>query len=163
MSAPVNTLLSSFSPRGRLLLASALLVGLATLAPLGGLSLVGTSRLLVGSMALAGLGWVLHRKGGAAGSGDESAPAPLSIVSRAGLSQRCGLALVEAEGRRYLVAYGDTFAEIHETRAMAVLPGAMPRPTVKPRVDLDLEPTVLFPRARQTQVTCGASRKRGGG
>ncbi|NOK31810.1 hypothetical protein [Corallococcus exercitus] len=161
MSGPVNTLLSSFSPRGRLLLASALLVGLATLAPLGGLSLVGTSRLLVGSMALAGLGWVLLRKGGEAGSRDDSAPAPLSIIFRTGLSQRCGLALVEAEGRRYLVAYGDTFAEIHETRAMAVLPGAMPRATVKPRVDL--EPTVLFPRARQTQVACGASRKRGGG
>nr|WP_242588376.1 hypothetical protein [Corallococcus macrosporus] len=159
----MNTLLSSFSPRGRLLLASALLVGLATLAPLGGLSLVGTSRLLVGSMAVAGLGWVLLRKGDAAGSGDASAPEPLTIVSRKGLSQRCGLALVEAEGRRYLVAYGDTFAEIHETRAMAVQPGALSRTPVKPRVNLDLEPTVLFPRARQPQVTCGASRKRGGG
>lgn len=162
MSAPVNTLLSSFSPRGRLLFASALLVGLATLAPLGGLSLVGTSRLLIGSMALAGLGWVLLRKGGMAGSTDAAAPEPLNIVSRKGLSQRCGLALVEADGRRYLVAYGDTFAEIHETRAVAVLPGAMPRPMVKPRFDLDLEPTVLFPRARQ-KTACAALRKRGGG
>nr|WP_253899648.1 hypothetical protein [Corallococcus carmarthensis] len=158
-------LLSSFSPRGRLLFASALLVGLATLAPLGGLSLVGTSRLLIGSMALAGLGWVLLRKGGTAGSADAAALEPLSIVSRTGLSQRCGLALVEADGRRYLVAYGDTFAEIHETRAMVVLSGSRPRPTVKPRMDLELEPTVLFPRARQTKATaaCGASRKRGGG
>ncbi|WP_257979293.1 flagellar biosynthetic protein FliO [Corallococcus exiguus] len=161
MSAPVNTLLSSFSPRGRLLFASALLVGLATLAPLGGLSLVGTSRLLIGAMALAGLGWVLLRKGGMAGSADAAAPEPLRVVSRTGLSQRCGLALVEADGRRYLVAYGDTFAEIHETRAMAVMPGAMPRPTVKPR--FDLAPTVLFPRARQAQTACGALRKRGGG
>lgn len=163
MSTPVNTWLSSFSPRGRLLLASALLLGLATLAPLGGLSLVSTSRLLVGSMALAGLSWVLLRKGGAAGSGDAAEPEPLSIVSRTGLSQRCGLALVEADGRRYLVAYGDTFAEIHETRAVAVPPASFSRQTVKPRTDLDLEPTVLFPRTRQTQLTCGASRKRGGG
>ncbi|NRD56627.1 flagellar biosynthetic protein FliO [Corallococcus exiguus] len=161
MSAPVNTLLSSFSPRGRLLFAAALLVGLATLAPLGGLSLVGTSRLLIGAMALAGLGWVLLRKGGMAASADVATPEPLSIVSRTGLSQRCGLALVEADGRRYLVAYGDTFAEIHETRTMAVLPGATPIPTVKPR--FELEPTVLFPRARQTQTACGALRKRGGG
>ncbi|MHA7633140.1 hypothetical protein [Corallococcus sp. M7] len=153
MSAPVNTLLSSFSPRGRLLFALALLVGLATLAPLGGLSLVGTSRLVIGAMALAGLGWVLLRKGGVAGSADAAAPEPLSIVSRTGLSQRCGLALVEADGRRYLVAYGDTFAEIHETRAMAM----------KSRFDLELEPTVLFPRARQTKTACGALRKRGGG
>ncbi|MBZ4331220.1 flagellar biosynthetic protein FliO [Corallococcus interemptor] len=156
MSAPVNTLLSSFSPRGRLLFASALLVGLATLAPLGGLSLVGTSRLLMGSMALAGLGWVLLRKGGVARSADAASPAPLSIVSRTGLSQRCGLALVEAEGRRYLVAYGDTFAQIHETRAN-------PMPAMKSRFDLDLEPTVLFPRARQPRTACGALRKRGGG
>ncbi|AFE06767.1 hypothetical protein COCOR_06140 [Corallococcus coralloides DSM 2259] len=163
MSAPVNTLLSSFSPRGRLLFASALLVGLATLAPLGGLSLVGTSRLLIGATALAGLGWVFLRKGGMAGSADATAPEPLSIVSRTGLSQRCGLALVEADGRRYLVAYGDTFAEIHETRTMAVLPGATPRPTVKSRFDLELEPTVLFPRARPTKTACGALRKRGGG
>ncbi|RKG53115.1 hypothetical protein D7X30_32015 [Corallococcus sp. AB011P] len=162
MSAPVNTLLSSFSPRGRLLFASALLVGLATLAPLGGLSLVGSSRLLIGAMALAGLGWVVLRKGGMAGSADAAAPEPLSIVSRTGLSQRCGLALVEADGQRYLVAYGDTFAEIHETRAMAVLPGGTPKPTMKPRFDLELEPTVLFPRARQTKTACGALRKRGG-
>nr|WP_216623076.1 flagellar biosynthetic protein FliO [Corallococcus exercitus] len=149
-------MLSSFSPRGRLLLASALLVGLATLAPLGGLSLVGTSRLLIGSMALAGLGWVLLRKGGVAGSADAAAPEPLSIVSRTGLSQRCGLALVEVEGRRYLVAYGDTFAEIHEARAT-------PMPTMKPRFDLELEPTVLVPRARQPRTACGVLRKRGGG
>ncbi|MBN8466008.1 flagellar biosynthetic protein FliO [Corallococcus exiguus] len=157
----MNTLLSSFSPRGRLLFASALLVGLATLAPLGGLSLVGTSRLLIGATALGGLGWVLLRKGGMAGSADAAAPEPLSIVSRTGLSQRCGLALVDVDGRRYLVAYGDTFAEIHETRAVAVLPGATPMPTVKPR--FELEPTVLFPRARQAQTACGALRKRGGG
>ncbi|WP_208721136.1 hypothetical protein [Corallococcus aberystwythensis] len=163
MSTSVNTLLSSFSPRGRLLFASALLLGLATLAPLGGLSLVGTSRLLIGSMALAGLGWVLLHKGRAAGSADAAAPEPLRIVSRTGLSQRCGLALVEADGRRYLVAYGDAFAEIHETRAMAVVSGAVPRPSVKPRADLDLEPTVLFPRAPQVRAACGAPRKRGGG
>ncbi|WP_223636508.1 flagellar biosynthetic protein FliO [Corallococcus sp. EGB] len=161
MSTPVNTWLSSFSPRGRLLLASALLLGLATLAPLGGLSLVSTSRLLVGSMALAGLGWVLLRKGGVAGNGDAAVAEPLSIVARTGLSPRCGLALVEADGRRYLVAYGDTFAEIHEPRAVAVPPDASSRQAVKPRTDL--EPTVLFPRTRQRRMTCDASRKRGGG
>ncbi|TSC32149.1 flagellar biosynthetic protein FliO [Corallococcus sp. Z5C101001] len=161
MSTPVHMLVASFSPRGRLLFAAALLVGLAALAPLGGLSWVGTSRLLVGSMALAGLGWVVLRKGGAGGEAAAFPPEPLSIVSRVGLSQRCGLALVQVEGRRYLVAYGDTFAEIHEARGMAILPGATLRPTVKPR--LDLEPTVLFTRARQARPPCGASRKRGGG
>ncbi|MCY1035745.1 hypothetical protein OV207_30170 [Corallococcus sp. BB11-1] len=155
--------MSSFSPRGRLLFAAALLVGLATLAPLGGFSLVGTSRLLVGALAVAGLGWVLVRKGGETVDGDAPAPAPLSIVTRTGLSQRCGLALVEAEGRRYLVAYGDTFAEIHETRSVAVAPTLTPRPAASPRLDLGLETTVLFTRARRARPACGASRKRGGG
>ena len=159
----MNALVYSFSPRGRLLCAAALLVGLATLAPLGGLSWVGTSRLLVGSMALAGLGWVLFRKGG--GTGDARAPRvePLSIVSRTGLSQRCSLALVQVDGRRYLVAYGDTFAEIREARGEEVAPAPRPLPTAKPRVDLDLEATVLFTRAQRARQVCSASRKRGGG
>ncbi|MCY1042444.1 flagellar biosynthetic protein FliO [Corallococcus sp. bb12-1] len=156
----MNALLTSFSLRGRLLFAAALLVGLATLAPLGGLSLVGTSRLLVGALVLAGLGWGLVRKGREAGDKGAPRPEPLSIVTRTGLSQRCGLALVEVEGHRYLVAYGDTFAEIHETRGAAVAPAPTTRPAVKPRVDL--EPTVLFTRAQQPRPVCGASRKRGG-
>lgn len=122
---------------------------------------MGTSRLLVGSMALAGLGWVSLRKGLAGGEAGAFQPEPLIIVSKTGLSQRCGLALVEVEGRRYLVAYGDTFAEIHEARGMTILSGVTSRPTVKPR--LDLEPTVLSTRARQARPACGASRKRGGG
>ncbi|MFB1481295.1 flagellar biosynthetic protein FliO [Corallococcus sp. RDP092CA] len=122
-----------------------------------------TSRLLVGSMALAGLGWGLLRKGGSSGSGDAATLEPLRIVARTGLSQRCGLALVEADGRRYLVAYGDTFAELRETRAVAVLTSPLSGPAGKPRPDLDLEPTVLFPRTRRIQMACGASRKRGGG
>ena len=159
----MNALVSSFSPRGRLLCAVALLVGLATLAPLGGLSWVGTSRLLVGAMALAGLGWVLSRQG--SGTRDARAPRvePLSIVSRTGLSQRCGLALVQVEGRHYLVAYGDTFAEIHEARDPEVAPVSKPSLPAKRRVDLDLEATVLFTRAQRARQVCSASRKRGGG
>lgn len=159
----MNALLTFFSPRGRLLFAAALLVGLATLAPLGGLSLVGTSRLLVGALALAGLGWALIRKGSAREDKGPSRPEPLSVVTRTGLSQRCGLALVEVEGRRYLVAYGDTFAEIHETRGVVVASALAPGLVAKPRVDLDLETTVRFPLVQRARPTCGASRKRGGG
>lgn len=159
----MNALVSSFSPRGRLLCAAALLVGLATLAPLGGLSWVGVSRLLVGSMALAGLAWVLFRKG--SGAGDARAPRvePLSIVSRTGLSQRCGLALVQVEGRHYLVAYGDTFAEIREAGGAEATPAPKSPLPAKRRVDLDLEATVLFTRAQRARQVCSASRKRGGG
>lgn len=103
-------MLASHSPRRRLLLASGLLLGLAALAPLGGLSAAGGARWLLGAGALVGLGWWLWRRGGA--SPRFSLPERLRVVSRAGLSQRCGIALVEVDGRSFLVAFGDSFAEI---------------------------------------------------
>lgn len=106
-------MLASLSPRHRLLLASGLILGLAALVPLGGLSASGTARWILGAVALAGLGWWLWRRGGA--SPRFVLPDRLKVVSRAGLSQRCGIALVEADGRSFLVAFGDSFAEIHES------------------------------------------------
>lgn len=103
-------MLALLSPRRRLLIASGLLLGLAALAPLGGLSAVGAARWLLGAGALAGLGWWLWCRGSA--SPRFTLPERLKVISRAGLSQRCGVALVEADGRSYLVAFGDSFAEI---------------------------------------------------
>jgi hypothetical protein len=103
-------MLASLSPRRRLLLASGLLLGLATLAPLGGLSTAGAARWILGVGALAGISWWLWRRDGA--SPRFTLPERLKVVSRAGLSQRCGIALVEADGRTFLVAFGDSFAEI---------------------------------------------------
>jgi flagellar protein FliO/FliZ len=105
-------MLESLSPRKRLLLASGLILGLAALAPLGGLSPPGAARWLLGAVVLAGLGGWWWRRGA---TGHRFAlPERLKIVSRAGLSQRSGIALVEADGRSFLVAFGDSFAEIHE-------------------------------------------------
>lgn len=103
-------MLASLSPRNRLLIASSLILGLAALAPLGGLSAAGAARWLLGAAAVAGLGWWWWRRGSA---GPRFAlPERLRVVSRAGLSQRCGIALVEADGRSFIVAFGDSFAEI---------------------------------------------------
>lgn len=109
-------MLASLSPRHRLLLASGLILGLAALAPLGGLSAAGVARWLLGAVALGGLGWWLWRRGGE--SSQFTLPERLKVVSRAGLSQRCGIALVEADGRSFLVAFGDSFAQIHESPSM---------------------------------------------
>lgn len=103
-------MLTSLSPRRRLLLASGLLLGLTALAPLSGMSAAGAARWLLGAGALAGLGWWWWRRDGA--SPRFMLPERLKVVSRAGLSQRCGIALVEADGRTFLVAFGDSFAEI---------------------------------------------------
>ncbi len=105
-------MLASLSPRQRLLIASGLILCLAAVAPLGGLSASGAARWLLGLVALAGLGWWLWRRSPAGPR--FSLPERLKVVSRAGLSQRCGIALVEADGRSFLVAFGDSFAEIHD-------------------------------------------------
>ena len=40
----------------------------------------------------------------------------LKILSKTGLSQRCGLALVEADGKTVLVAFGDGFAQLLDSQ-----------------------------------------------
>ncbi len=103
-------MLASLSPRRRLLAASGLLLVLAVLACLGRVSAAGAARGVLGAVVFAGLGWWMWRRGGA---GPRFAlPERLRVISRAGLSPRCGLALVEADGRVFLVAFGDSFAEI---------------------------------------------------
>lgn len=105
-------MLASLSPRARLLLAGGLVLGLAALAPLGGLSAASAARWLLGAAALAGFGWWMRRRGS---MGPRFAlPERLRVISRTGLSPRCGLALVELDGRSFLVAFGDSFAEIRE-------------------------------------------------
>lgn len=128
MKEQVDAMLASISPRTRLLLACGLALGLAALAPLGGFSAVSAARWLLGGAALAGLGWWLRRHG--ASESRFALPERLRVISRTGLSQRCGLALVEVDGRGYLVAFGDSFAEIREAPepARAVVQARRPMP-----------------------------------
>ncbi|PTL78402.1 flagellar biosynthetic protein FliO [Vitiosangium sp. GDMCC 1.1324] len=107
----MKTLFDSASPRTKMFLAIGLVLGLAALAPLGGASATSVARGLLGASALGGLGWWLVRRGRA--ESRFSLAERMHVVSRTGLSQRCGLALVEVDGSRYLVAFGDSFAEIH--------------------------------------------------
>jgi flagellar protein FliO/FliZ len=111
----MKTWFSSVSPRTRLLLALGLLLGLAGLSQWREASVTSLARALLGALALAVLGgWLMHlKRAGARFSFAE----PLRVVSRTGLSQRCGLALVEVEGSRYLVVFGDSFAEIRPAHA----------------------------------------------
>jgi len=106
----MKTLFDSMSPRNKLLLALGLVLGLSALAPLGGVSAAVLARGLLGVAALLGLGWWLVRRGRA--DVRFARTERMRVVSRTGLSPRCGLALVEVEGSRYLVAFGDSFAEI---------------------------------------------------
>jgi flagellar protein FliO/FliZ len=110
----------SGSARARVALALGLLLGLAVVAQARQASLPSMARGVLGGLALmGGAGWWLRRERRGARFRVEE---PLRVVSRMGLSPRCGVALVEVEGSRYLVAYGDSFAEIRPTRARACVP-----------------------------------------
>jgi flagellar protein FliO/FliZ len=123
-------------PRTKLLLACGLVLLLVLFAPQAAASPVGLARGLLGACALAGgAGWWWRgRSRGPAFQLTE----PLQVLSRKGLSPRCAVALVEAEGRRFLVTYGDAFAQVQPMprakrptarrvakRASAALPGVL--------------------------------------
>lgn len=101
------------SPKTKLTLAFLLLAGLLVLAPSQGISAAGAARIVLGLAALAGLAFWVQRRGKAAPR--FQLPGRLTVAARTGLSPRCSVALVEADGRTYLVAYGDGFAEIKES------------------------------------------------
>jgi len=99
------------SPQHKLIAAAVLMAVLLFAAQRQGLEAGSAARWALGLAALAGLGLWLKR--GQLAKVPAAAPR-LQVLSRTGLSQRCGLALVEADGRTWLVAYGDGFAEMKE-------------------------------------------------
>lgn len=101
------------SPKMKLMLASLLLAALLVMAPTHGVSAVAVARIVLGLGALVALVLWTRRKGG--GGAKFQLPGRLTVAARAGLSPKCSLALVEADGKTFLVAYGDGFAEIQET------------------------------------------------
>jgi len=100
------------NPMKMKLLAAALLVLLlAAFTQQSGASAAVVARAALGLAALAGLAvwWIRTRH-----KTDRpfQLPPRLSVAARTGLSPRCGVALVEADGSRFLVAYGDGFAQL---------------------------------------------------
>lgn len=98
----------------KLVIASLGISALPLLAASQGASGVQIARALLGLAAVAGIGWwLLHAR--------RTAPfqlAPrLSLVQRVGLSQRTGLAMVEADGQCLLIVHGDGFARIERIGA----------------------------------------------
>lgn len=114
----LNAAASFRSPRTKLYAAVALLGALGLAASTQGFSVVTVARWIVGIGCLAGLGfWMVRQKQRT----DGFKPLPrLQVLSRTGLSPKCSLALVEADGRTLLVAYGDGFAQFAEAPVKAV-------------------------------------------
>ncbi len=112
------------SPKNKLLAASAALACLLVMASLNGVSATSVARATLAVGALAGLGWWWVRAQTAAPKKFQFAPR-MSVVSRAGLNGRTSLALVDVDGRSFLVVHGDGYAEIcatAEKRSSAKVP-----------------------------------------
>jgi flagellar protein FliO/FliZ len=109
----------TLTPRYKLFAASSLLLVLPAVSALQGATAAGAARLALGLAAAGGLALWLSRTKALTPGRFKTAPR-LSVVQRVGLSARSGLALVEVDGRPYLVVHGDGFARI--------------RPTARPRV-----------------------------
>lgn len=100
------------------LVAGCILLALPVVAAGTGTSAATAARIALAFAALGGaLLWARARRGGRSGEVPE---ARLRVLQRAGLSGRCNLALVLADGREFLVAYGDGFAQIHPAPRPAV-------------------------------------------
>ncbi len=112
------------------LVAGCILLALPVAAAAGGTSAAVAARIALAAAALGGAFlWARARRGGRNGEVPE---ARLRVLQRAGLSGRCSLALVLADGREFLVAYGDGFAQIHPApRPMAA--GRRPGPRIRRR------------------------------
>jgi flagellar protein FliO/FliZ len=98
--------------RNKLLLAAALLLGLCAAATARGIELAHLSRAMLGVLAAAGVAWAWYR---AHHAPRLSAPPRLQVVSRSGLSARAGVALIEVDGRPYLIVYGEGHASVRPT------------------------------------------------
>lgn len=116
--------MNRLDPRRKLLLAGAILVVLAAAAGwTAGGAVTGARAALGVTGAAVCLVWWRKR------ARMPGAPAPiprLAVVERAGLSPRCSVALVRADGREYLIAFGDGYAQIHPTPSAPVRFGRRP-------------------------------------
>lgn len=99
------------TPRTKLTVACAALTALVLLGGLqSGVSAASLARLLLGLSAIAAL-VLWYRKARGAGPSFKDTPR-LAVVQRAGLSPRAGVALVEVDGRPFLIVHGDGFARV---------------------------------------------------
>lgn len=89
----------------------ALLAVLVTSERLGAVAI---ARILLCLSGIAVAGALLAKLKGQ-GTAEKSDGRRLEVISSSALSARCSVALVEAEGSTYLIAFGDSFAQIHPT------------------------------------------------
>jgi hypothetical protein len=120
----------TLSPRQKLFAAGVLLALLTLVGAVqGSWSAASVARLVLGLSAVAGLAvWVWRARGGAGPASRFKAAPRLVVVQRVGLSQRNGLALIEVDGRPFIVVHGDGFARVRPAPRRVRLTLTTPEP-----------------------------------
>ena len=106
----------TMTPRNKLIAAGIALAALVAMATFRGVSATAAARAVLTVAALAGIGWWWMRARKLSPAKKFQMAPRLAVVSRAGLSQRTALALVEVDGRSFLVVHGDGYAEVCSTQ-----------------------------------------------
>ena len=112
--------MNALSPRHKLMAAGALSALLALAAAVTSGSMTTGARIIVGALALAGLAtWMLKR--GLALPGRFAATPRLQVVQKVGLSPRSGVALIEVDGRSFLIVHGEGGTRIRRVSSRAAV------------------------------------------
>ncbi|MBL8937457.1 MAG: flagellar biosynthetic protein FliO [Archangium sp.] len=113
--------MNALSPRRKLIAAGALSALLALAAAVSSGSMTTGARIIVGALALAGLiTWMLKQRGLAL-PGRFAATPRLQVVQKVGLSPRSGVALIEVDGRSFLIVHGEGGTRIRRVSSRAAV------------------------------------------
>lgn len=113
--------MTALNPRQKLMAAGVMSALLALAAAVSSGSLTSGARIIVGGLAVAGLAtWVLKQKGLPL-TGRFAQTPRLQVVQKIGLSARAGVALIEVDGRSFLVVHGDGAPRIRRVSSRAAV------------------------------------------
>ncbi len=118
----------TLTPQFKLIGASVLILSAPLVAAIQGASAPAVARILLALVALGGLAaWFLRARRVVNSSPIQSVPR-LSLTQRIGLNTSTGVALIEVDGRAYLVVHGQGFAKIRPVPRSAPLESRRPMP-----------------------------------
>lgn len=113
--------MTALNPRQKLMAAGVMSGLLAIAAAFSSGSLTTGARIIVGALAVAGLAtWVLKQKGLPL-TGRFAQTPRLQVVQKIGLSARAGVALIEVDGRSFLIVHGDGAPRIRRVSSRAAV------------------------------------------
>lgn len=113
--------MNSLTPRNKLIAIGACAAALALAAALSSGSFTTGARIVLGAAALAGLAiWALKQKGLALPGRFATTPR-MQVVQKIGLSARSGVALIDVDGRSFLIVHGDGGTRIRRVSSRAAV------------------------------------------